>query len=119
MACYAKVGLTGRVAREPKQNTVNNTTVINFSVAVYTTKKKNENYVSDFYNVNYWGKAAEAVLPRLKKGGLVQVYGDLQQDEYTVNGETRQGMSVRASEVIVLDAQKAAAKKEDPDEIPF
>ena len=119
MACYAKVGLTGRVSREPKQNTVNNTTVINFSVAVYTTKKVNEKYVSDFYNVNYWGKAAEAVLPRINKGSLVQVYGDLQQDEYTSNGETRQGMNVRASEVIVLDPPKQTKKQEETEEVPF
>jgi single-strand DNA-binding protein len=120
MACYAKVGLTGRLGKDPKQSTVNNTTVINFSVAVRTTKKKNESYVADFYNVNYWGKAAEAVIPKLKKGVLVQVYGDLQQEEYNYNGETRQSMSVRASDVMVLDNQKPASKKEDSEEeMPF
>ena len=57
MACYAKVGLTGRLSREPKQSTVNNTTVVNFSVAVFTTKKDAENkYIADFYNVNYFIK---------------------------------------------------------------
>ena len=120
MACYAKVGLTGRLAREPKQNTVNSTTVVNFSVAVYTTKKEGDKYIADYYNVNYWGKAAENVLPKLKKGGLVQVYGDLTLDEYVDKGGNKQkGLSVRANEVIALDASKPAPKKEEEEEPPF
>ena len=112
MACYAKVGLTGRLSREPKQNTVNNTTVINFSVAVYTTKKENDKYIADFYNVNFWGKAAETVLPRLKKGTMVQIYGDLQLDDYVDKaGNKQKGLSVRANEVICLD-QKESKKEE-------
>lgn len=103
MANYAKVALTGRLTKEPKQSTYNNSTVISFSVAVYTTKKEGDKYVADFYNVSYWGKAAEIVFPKLDKGVLVQVYGDLYQEAYTdAKGEKRLGMSVRANEVIKL-----------------
>ena len=122
MANYAKVALTGRLVREPKQNTYNNSTVISFSVAVYTTKKVDDKYVADYYNVSYWGKAAEIVLPKLDKGTLVQVYGDLYQEEYTDKaGNKRQGMSVRANEVICLNPQKttAKAKEESTEEDPF
>lgn len=125
MACYAKVGITGRLAREPKQSTVNSTTVINFGVAVYTTKKENDKYVADFYNVNYWGKAAENVLSKLKKGTPVQVYGDLTMDEYVdKSGNKAKNPSIRANEVIVLDVVfgNNAAQKEDnkqPEGLPF
>ena len=123
MPNYAKVGLTGRLVREPKQNTYNGSTVISFTVAVYTTKKVDDNYVADFYNVSYWGKAAEAVLPKLSKGTLVQVYGDLYQEEYTSkDGEKKQGMTVRANEVIKLKdpegekSSKPAPKTKQPEE---
>ena len=122
MANYAKVALTGRLVREPKQNTYNNSTVISFSVAVYTTKKVDDKYVADYYNVSFWGKAAEIVLPKLDKGTMVQVYGDLYQEEYTdKSGAKRQGMSVRANEVICLNPTKTTSKaKEEPtEEDPF
>lgn len=121
MACYAKVGLTGRLVREPKQNTVNGTTVVNFSIAVFTTKKEGDKYVADFYNVNYWGKAAENVIPKLNKGSLVQVYGDQTMEEYTdKSGNKQKGPSVRANDVIVLDVQKPAQKEEVKEEgLPF
>jgi len=125
MPNYAKVGLTGRLVREPKQNTYNGSTVISFTVAVYTTKKVDEKYVADYYNVSFWGKQAEAVLPKLNKGTLVQVYGDLYQEEYTSNsGEKKQGMTVRANEVIKLkdaeeqDKPKPKAKPVQEDD-PF
>ena len=125
MANYAKVALTGRLVREPKKNTYNSSTVISFTVAVYTTKKVDEKYIADYYNVSYWGKPAEAVFPKLDKGVLVQVYGDLYQEEYSSqNGEKRLGMSVRASDVIKLkDPEKTEPKKRvvemDDEEDPF
>lgn len=124
MACYAKVAITGRLAREPKQSTVNSTTVINFGVAVYTTKKEGDKYIADFYNVNYWGKAAENIIPRLKKGSPVQVYGDLTLDDYVdKSGNKQKSLSIRASEVIALDAvfKNAPAKEESTEQegVPF
>ena len=117
MANYAKVGLTGRLVREPRQSNYNGSTVISFTVAVYTTKKVDDKYVTDYYNVSYWGKAAEAVLPKLSQGTTVQVYGDLYQEEYQAkDGSTKQGMSVRASDVIKIKdpepEKKTAAKKQ-------
>lgn len=123
MANYAKVALTGRLVREPKSSTHNDTTVISFSVAVYTTKKVDDKYIADYYNVSYWGKAAEAVFPKLAQGTLVQVYGDLYQEDYVdKSGAKRQGMQVRANEVIKLkdpetkESKPAAAKAKQADE---
>ena len=103
MANYAKVALTGRLTKEPRKSTYNDSTVISFSMAVYTTKKVDDKYVADYYNISYWGKAAENVFPKLDKGVLVQVYGDLYQETYTDSkNQQRLGMSVRANEVIKL-----------------
>lgn len=113
MANYAKVALTGRLTKEPRKSEYQGSTVISFSIAVYTTKKVDDKYVADYYNVSYWGKPAENVFTRLNKGTLVQVYGDQYQEEYTdKNGEKRLGMSVRANEVIWLKDAEGTAKPE-------
>ena len=114
MANYAKVALTGRLTKDPKMSTYNNSSVISFSVAVYTTKKEGDKYIADFYSVSYWGKAAENVFPKLSKGTLVQVYGDLYQDPYESGGEKRLGMAVRANEVIKLKDPEGAPASSKP-----
>ena len=119
MANYAKVALTGTVVSEPKSNSYNGSTVISFRMSVYTTKKVEDKYVFDYYNVSYWGKPAETIFPKLKKDSKVQVYGDQYQEEFTSSsGEKRLGVAVRATDVILLDAPKAAPKKEIEEE-PF
>ncbi len=119
MANAAKVALTGRVTKEPTQKDWQGTTVVSFSVAVNTTKKDGDNYISDFYNVSVWGKSAEFILPRISKGTMVQVYGDLVQQTYTdKNNVEKQSMSVRASDVIPLSYGKSAKKTDDNDGPP-
>ena len=113
MSNCAKVSLTGRLTKDPTQKTWQGTSVVSFTMAVNTTKKEGENFISDFYNISVWGKSAEFILPRIKKGSLVQVYGDLYQEPYTDrNNEKRLGMSVRANEVIWLKDSVATAKPE-------
>lgn len=116
MANGAKVALTGRLTKEPVQKDWQGTTVVSFTVAVNTTKKEDDKYVSDFYNVSVWGKSGEFILPRITKGTMVQVYGDLQLQSYTdkTTGKERQSLSVRATDVLPLTGTQ---KKESND--PF
>jgi len=104
MSNNAKIALTGRISTEPKQNNWQGTTVVSFNMAVNTPKKDGDNYVSDFYSVSVWGKSGEYILPKIKKGDFVQVYGDFMiqpyQDKKT--GETRQSLSVRAIDVLPM-----------------
>lgn len=111
MSNGAKVVLTGRLTKEPKQSNWQGTTVVSFSMAVNTTKKDGDKYVADFYNISVWGKTGEFILPRIAKGSLVEVIGDLILQTYKdSNGQERQSLSVRAWDVIPLSS--IAAKKE-------
>ena len=111
MSNGAKVSLTGRLTKDPTQKDWQGTTVVSFSMAVNTTKKEGDKYISDFYNVSVWGKSAEFILPRITKGSLVQVYGDLILQNYTdKNNVERQSLSVRATDVLPLSSN--GAKKE-------
>lgn len=114
MANGAKVSITGRLTKDPQKSTTkNNTTQVTFSVAVNTTKKVEEKYISNFYNVSVWGQLAEYIYPKIGKGQLVQVYGDLMLDTYTYEGKERQSLNVKGTDVIPL------SKKEEPSNEPF
>ena len=122
MSNGAKLGITGRLTKEPKQSkTQNGTTIVSFTVAVNTTKKVNEKYMANFYNVSAWGQVGEFIFPRITKGTMVQVYGDLILDTFTdKNGQERQSLNVRASDVIPLvGTVKREDKEEELEENPF
>ena len=126
MANGAKVALTGRIIKEPVQKTWKDSTVVSFSVDVNTPKKETtkdgERYVSDFYNISVWGASAEFILPRIEKGSLVQVYGDLTTSPYTKDGVEKVSLNVRAFEVIPLTPKKTQEQHHEPasdPDVPF
>lgn len=119
MSNGAKVSLTGRLTKEPTQKNWQGTTVVSFSMAVNTTKKEGEKYVADFYNISVWGKTGEFILPRITKGSLVQVYGDLILQNYKDStGKEKQSLSVRATDVIPLTSNNPAKKETAADDDP-
>ena len=116
----AQVVIVGNLTKDPTQTSYNGSTVVSFPVAVSTTKKDGDKYLSDFYNVSVWGKTAEYVTPRLQKGTLVQVFGDLQLQTYTDrNNVERQSLSLRADKVLPLARQKDAPKRTENTDDPF
>jgi len=123
MSNCAKVALTGRLTKEPSSKPWQGTTVVSFSIAVNTTKKEGDKYISDFYNISVWGKSGEFIMPRVKKGGLVQIYGDLILQMYKdKNGVERPSLSVRATDVLPLTPikdKKDEVSEEDVGPDPF
>lgn len=114
MADNAKVSLTGRLVREPKQSTYQGSTVVSFTIAVNTSKKENEKYVADFYNISIWGKPAEFIMPKIQKGSLVHVYGALQLGSYeSKSGEKCPSLNVRATEVLPLTGIKTSSENKE------
>ena len=117
----AKCVIVGNLIKDPAQNNYNGSTVVSFTVAVNTTKKDGDKYISDFYNVSVWNKPGEYILPRLQKGTLVQVTGDLTLQSYTdkATGATRQSLSLRATDVLPLARQKGSpSRNEDSNNDP-
>ena len=120
MSNGAKVSLTGRLIKEPTQKSWEGTTVVSFCMAVNTTKKDGDKYVSDLYNISVWGKSGEFILPRITKGSMVQVYGDLILQSYTdqKTGTEKQSLSVRATDVIPLSPTNKSKKDSSEDDSP-
>ena len=106
MANNAHITLYGTVLQDPTNKQVNSSTVLSMRVAVQTTKKQqNSQYpASDVYDVSVWGKAAEALMPRVKKSSKVLVIGDFMLGDTWEDrqGEKHTNLRVNANSVTVL-----------------
>jgi single-strand DNA-binding protein len=79
---------------------------VSFSVAMnrsYRDPNGQTKDIVEFFDVVYWGKLAETVAPRLKKGQKVAIEGKLSQRRYTTqDGQQRNIVEVSASSVILI-----------------
>ena len=111
-----RVQLIGRLGRDPElKNIPNGKKVCVFSVAVNRRWKDKEGdlkEVTDWFNIEAWGKLGEICQEYLSKGRLVFVEGRLQTDRYDLEGETRYFTKVTAQQMQMLDR-----KPEEPDVI--
>lgn len=125
MANDAMVSAVGTVMADPQSRQINNSTVVNFRLAVQTTmQKEGEKYpVSNFYEVAVWGKAGEYLLSTVQKGTVLWVNGDMMLAEYVDrNGQTRQQLRLNAQRFKVVAKGKKANTSNNSDEdntIPF
>ena len=123
----AKITALGNLIKEPEKNTVNNNTVVSFSIAVSTTLKKQngeDGYEPNFYNVSIWGKPAEYLFPKLQKGTQVWATGELIAQPYTnkKTGAAGQSLNIKASSVEPVNRIKTAQRTdagEDSDTLVF
>lgn len=96
--------LIGRLTRDPELRYIagNGTPVASFTVAVDREYSKEK--ITDFIDIQVWGKSAENCANYIGKGSLVGVQGSLQIDTYkTQTGETRKAARVNANRVQFLD----------------
>ena len=100
------VTLVGRVVRDAEMRQAGETVVTNFSIAVsdgYGEKAK-----TSFFDIDVWGKQAEAITKYLVKGTPVGVSGKLVQQTYkNKEGENRSVVKVTASNIQLLGSKKA------------
>ena len=100
-----KITLIGNLTRDPELRTTNSgTSVCTFGIAVNRRRPAaNGERVTDFFNINVWGKQGESCSRYLAKGRKVAVVGELQARTYTANdGSTRMALDVSADEVEFL-----------------
>lgn len=119
MPALNRVQLIGRLGKDPEARyTPKGSKVSAFSVAVsrrYKSADGETKEVTDWFNVEAWGRLGEICQEYLTKGRLVFIEGRLQTDRYEHEGETRYFTKVVASQLQMLD--RAAEKVEiDPSE---
>jgi single-strand DNA-binding protein len=103
------VVLVGRLGRDAElKYTDGGTAVVRFSTCVNGSKKQGDSYtdVPNWFDVTYFGKGAEAVNQFLIKGKQVAVLGELKQDKWDKDGETRTKVYVVAHSVQLLGSKE-------------
>ncbi len=99
------VVLVGNLTRNAELKYTNSGMAIStFSIAVNQRRKKDDQWVDEahFFDIEYFGKAAEAVNQYLVKGKQVGVEGSLRQDRWEKDGQARSKVKITANNVMLL-----------------
>jgi len=99
------VVLVGRLTRDSElKYTKSGMPIARFSVAVNRSRKQDDQWVDEtsFFEIDYWGKAAEAVNKYLTKGQQVAIEGELRQDRWEQDGQARSKVVINAANVRLL-----------------
>jgi single-strand DNA-binding protein len=104
--------LVGRLVEDSELRfTKDGTPVSKFRIANnYYQGKGKEDGVS-FFDVTLWGKQAEALNPYLLKGKRIGVSGELRQERWDQDGQSRSRVAVNAQSIQLLDAKEATEQK--------
>ena len=108
-----RITLLGNLGRDPEMKVFDSGKMkTSFSIAVRRTKE-----ITDWINIECWGKTAEIAAEYLRKGNKVGIDGSLFFDSYEKDGKTVQRPYVNASQVHLID--KKAETQINDDELPF
>ncbi|MCQ3936990.1 MAG: single-stranded DNA-binding protein [Chloroflexi bacterium] len=124
MPTLNRVQLIGRLGKDPESKyTPTGKKVCHFSLAVsnrWKDKNGETKEITEWVNIEAWGRLGEVCQEYLKKGSLIFVEGRLKTDKYEANGETKYFTKVVAQTLQFLDKKEkeepVMAVEEDPGE---
>ena len=100
------VALTGRLTREGDlRYTQGGMAILNFSIAVNRVRRSADGSRTDetsFIDCVYFGKAAEGINQYLEKGKQVAINGELRQDRWEQDGQTRSRVQVYVNSITLI-----------------
>ena len=105
------VTIVGRLGQDPEIKYFDSGSVkARFSVAVNRTFSK-ENPVTDWFNIEVWGRQAEFVGEWVKKGSLVSVQGSIDLSRWTDQaGNEREFPLVKANDIRFVGSKRDSAQ---------
>lgn len=108
-----RITLLGNLGRDPEMKVFDSGKMkTSFSIAVRRTKE-----ITDWINIECWGKTAEIAAEYLRKGNKVGIDGSLYFDTYEKDGKQVQRAFVNASQVHLIDKKNETQINDD--ELPF
>jgi single-strand DNA-binding protein len=99
------VVLVGRLTRDCElKYTTSGMPVCRFSLVINRRKKQGEQWVDEpnFFDVDFWGKGGETISGYLLKGRQVGIEGELRQDRWEQDGQSRSKVMINATNVRLL-----------------
>jgi single-strand DNA-binding protein len=116
MGDLAAAVIVGRLTRDAELKYTNSGMAIcHFSVATGAKVKKGDQWVeeSSFWDVDLWGKLGETINQYLTKGKLVAVQGDMRQDRWEKDGQTRTKVVIKANDVQLLGPNQSGGYSQE------
>mgnify|MGYP006204437233 CR=1 FL=1 len=104
------VVLLGRLGQDPEIKYFESGSVkARFSIAVDRTFSK-ENKITDWFNIEVWGRQAEFVGEWVKKGSLVSVQGQMEINRYSDQaGNPKEWPIIKATDVRFAGSKRESA----------
>lgn len=109
------VVLVGRLTRDVEMKYTNNgMAVAKLGLAVNRRRKKDEGWVDEvsFFNITLWGKIAESLQPYLTKGKQIAVDGELRQNRWEQNGQSRSTVEIVANNIQLLGGKTSDSSRD-------
>lgn len=126
------VAINGRLVREAELRfSTSGTVVLRFSIAVNRSVKKGDKWEDEasFFDCTMFGKMAESVSKYLNKGKQVSIIGELVQNRWEQDGQSRSKVGIIVNKLQLLgskDDSNQSYRKQEPqgpenfeDDIPF
>lgn len=98
----------GRLTRDAElRYTAGGMAILSMSIAINRRVKNGEQWVDEasFFDVEMFGKRGESIKQYLTKGKQVGITGELVQDRWEKDGQTRSKLKIIASDVQLLGGQ--------------
>ncbi len=105
MADVNRVVLVGRLTRDAElRYTASGLPVCNFAVAVNRRRKNGDEWVEEasFFDIVLWGRQGESLNQYLVKGKQVAIDGELRQNRWEQDGQSRSRVEVVANNIQLL-----------------
>jgi single-strand DNA-binding protein len=95
-----RVEFSGNLAADAAQREAGSTNVTSFRIAVNPQKRKGkEEGETMWFGCSVWGERGTALLPYLKKGQRVIVFGRLSQRTFEKDGESRTSFDINVDSI--------------------
>lgn len=108
--------LVGRLTRDAEMRYTNSGMAIcKFSVAVNRRKRSGDQWTDEvnFFDITLFGKSAEGVHQYLVKGKQVAIQGELRQNRWEQDGQTRSKVEIVAQNLELLGGEGLLLQEED------
>ncbi len=110
------VMLVGRLTRDAESKTIGTSFLSTFSIAVNRrAKDANDNWSDEanFFDIEFWGKQAEAIIGFLKKGKQIAIVGSLKHSRWEQDGQKRSKVTITAQNVQLLGSASSGQNMSD------
>lgn len=104
------VVLVGRLTKDCEiRSTASGVSVCRFSIAVNRRKKVQDAWTDEvsYFDAVLWGKQAETLRPYLVKGKQVSISGELRQDRWEQDGQTRSRVEIFVNNLQLLSVSSS------------